>query len=167
MASRSHGNRLAALYSVADSLREISEAFPHSFFESIPLFHRSLWFPVLGLLFVSVGCDSGPQTGTLTGTVNFNGQPYEDAAVMFIDMQSGQAAGTDIQPGGQFTIADPMPLGTYNVYLAPKSVPDEIEQPQAVMMDKTVPPKYWDESTTDITVTVSEGANTATIELVQ
>ena len=152
---------------MADSLREISETLFHSIFESIPLIHRSLWLPIWGLLFVAVGCDSGPQTGTLTGTVTFNGQPYEDAAVMFIDMQSGQAAGTDIQSGGQFAITDPMPLGTYNVYLAPKSVPDEVDQPQAVMMDKTVPQKYWNESTTDITVTVGEGENTAAIELVQ
>ncbi len=118
----------------------------------------------LGMLSIT-GCNSQPPSGEVSGKVLFDGQPYDAAAVMLIDLTSGHAVGTDIQSGGQFAFEKPVPVGTYNVYLAPKSVPMTDGQPQAVKIDESVPQKYWSESTTDIKKQVNEGVNNFTIEL--
>ncbi|WP_145350671.1 hypothetical protein [Roseimaritima multifibrata] len=95
-----------------------------------------------------------------------NGEPYENAAIMFLDLNSGQAAGADIDAGGSFTIAEPMHTGTYKAYLAPRSLPpEENGQPIPVSADSAVPEKYWNENTTDIEVEVKEGENSTTIAL--
>lgn len=116
---------------------------------------------------LSLGCSDTPPVGTVEGTVILNGKPYDDAAVMFLDSSTGQAAGTDIGDGGQFALKDPIPTGTYNVYLAPKTVPMEEGSPEAVKIDESVPEKYWNETTTDIQAVVSEGENSVTIELMK
>jgi hypothetical protein len=124
-----------------------------------------LFASVAFLMTFSVGCGDSPAVGTVEGTVSLDGKPYDDAAVMFLDAKTGQAAGTDIQDGGQFTFNEPIPTGTYDVYLAPRTVPMEEGSPEAVKIDESVPEKYWNETTTDIEVVVSEGENSVTIEL--
>jgi hypothetical protein len=126
-------------------------------------FLASSWLclPIL----LATGCSSDPPSGTVTGKVIFNGQPYDDAAVMMIDKTTGQAVGTDINSGGEFAIERPVLVGTYSVYLAPKSVPLSEAAPEAVKVDESVPQKYWSESTTDIEKKVVEGENMLTIEL--
>ncbi len=115
---------------------------------------------------VVAGCSPSVPMGTVSGTVTLNGQPYDDAAVMLLDLDSGQAAGADIQPGGSFKIADPLPVGTYKVYLAPPSqTEEEAEMAKPITIDTSVPDKYWNEASTDVTITVEEGENTAVVEL--
>lgn len=125
-----------------------------------------VWFSFAMVFGAIAGCEPAIKTGTVKGTVTFNGKPYDGSAIMLLDMTTGQAAGVDIGPDGQFSIDQPMQLGTYNVYLAPKSV-DVNAEPQAVKVDASVPSKYWSESTTDLTVTVVEGENAATIALLK
>ncbi|MEO9595273.1 carboxypeptidase regulatory-like domain-containing protein [Rhodopirellula bahusiensis] len=116
---------------------------------------------------LSLGCSESPSVGTVAGTVSLNGKPYADAAVMFLDSTTGQAAGTDIQAGGEFSLKDPIPTGTYSVYLAPKTVPMTEGSPEAVKIDEAVPEKYWNEATTDVQAVVNEGENSVTIELMK
>jgi len=111
------------------------------------------------------GCAPSIPVGTVSGTVSFDGKAYDESALIFLDPSTGQAASVDIAPGGTFAFEQPLQVGTYNIYLAPKSVPDESAEPSAVKVDSTVPPKYWNESTTDITAPVVEGTNTITVEL--
>ncbi len=112
------------------------------------------------------GCSPSIPEGTVSGTVTLNGKPYSDSAIMLIDLNSGQAAGVDIQPDGSFAIADPLPLGTYNVYLAPKSLSEaEAAAAKPISIDTSVPDKYWSEHSTDIKIKVEEGENTAAVEL--
>ncbi|WP_148080512.1 peptidase associated/transthyretin-like domain-containing protein [Roseimaritima ulvae] len=123
-------------------------------------------FTILLPLAMLTGCSPSIPEATLSGNVTLNGKPYSDSAVMLIDLNSGQAGGTDIQPDGSFAIADPLPLGTYNVYLAPKALSEaEAASAAPITIDTSVPDKYWSEHSTDITVTIEEGENTATIEL--
>lgn len=124
----------------------------------------SLAVVLLGL--VIAGCSQPIPTGTVKGNVTFNGESYIDAAVVFLSMQTGAASSSDIQPDGSYTLPDPLPTGTYNVYLAPKSIPDDVNgEPVPVYADKSVPEKYWSESSTDITAQVNEGENTIPIAL--
>ncbi len=133
-----------------------------SIFASLPLV---VLLSVAG--FAAAGCNGGTPTGTVTGTVTLAGEPYDDAAVMFLDPTTGQASGADIEPGGSFRLPAPLPVGTYNIYLAPKSVPMEEGSPQAVSIDETVPPRYWNEASTDLSTTVEEGENTVEVTLEQ
>jgi hypothetical protein len=102
--------------------------------------------------------------GTVQGTVTLDGAPYADAAVIFLSMETGQGASGDIQSGGTFSLSDPLPVGTYTVYLAPKAVA-ETDQPSPVTMDRTVPEKYWNEAASDIKIDIQEGPNAVTVEL--
>lgn len=121
---------------------------------------------VLVLLGVGMvgGCTPQPTTGTVSGTVTLDGQPYDDAAIMFVDLTSGQAANADIEPDGTFKVEQPMQVGTYKIYLAPPTV-DDTAEPAAIKIDETVDPKYWNETTTDIEITVKEGENDVEVEL--
>lgn len=51
------------------------------------------------------------------------------------------------------------------MYLAPKMENDPTAEPKPVSIDKSIPEKYWSESTSDIRVEVQKGSNEFTIEL--
>lgn len=121
----------------------------------------------IGLVFMAVGCQRGPATGTISGTLQFDGKPYGDAAVIFMSLKSGAAGACDLAPEGTFKLAKPLVVGQYVVYLAPK-VPAPAADgapPPPVTVDKRIPGKYWSESSTDITVEVKPGENSYTVEL--
>ena len=113
------------------------------------------------------GCAPANPVGSVKGTASLKGKPYSDAAVMFISLEKGFASGGDIQADGSFTLAEPLPVGSYTVYLAPKSIPveDATAAPVPMQADKSVPSKYWNESTSDIKVDVKEGENNIPIDL--
>jgi hypothetical protein len=120
---------------------------------------------LLPLLFVAIaGCGGGQPTGTVKGKVTFDGAPYTDASVIFLDMETGQAGSANIQAGGTFAIEKPLPVGTYTVYLAPKPV-EQTAEPVPVTIDETVPDKYWNEASSDIKIEVEEGENDVAVEL--
>ena len=114
-----------------------------------------------------VGCGQSTPTGTVKGKVTLDGQPYSDAAVAFISLDTGQAGVAQVNPDGTFQLETPLPVGNYKVYLEPPATDAQAsaEQPTPVAMDKTVPEKYWNEASTDISVDITEGENDVTVEL--
>jgi hypothetical protein len=102
--------------------------------------------------------------GMVKGTVTLDGQPYADAAVVFLSMNSGQGASADIQAGGTFQLSSALPVDTYTVYLAPKAV-DASDEPKPVKIDEGVPDKYWSEAASDIKIEVKEGENDVQVQL--
>jgi len=118
------------------------------------------------LIFLSIGgCGSSIPMGDVSGTVTVNGEAYSEASLVFLSMQTGAGSSADIGEGGSFKLPDPLPTGTYKVYLAPRSIPEEENgQPTAVQMDKSIPAKFWNESSTDVTATVEEGENDLAIK---
>lgn len=128
----------------------------------------TLFFASL-VMILSIGCSSGEPpkpTGTVSGTVTLNGKPYNNAAVVFFSLQSGQAASANIGEDGSYRILNPLWVGSYQVYLAPK-LEENLETAEAkpVYMDETIPDKYYNETTTDIICTLNEGENSFTVEL--
>ena len=131
--------------------------------------HRwlTLGIIVLAVMAAVPGC-TGRKTkpkGSVEGKVIFNGQPYTEASVVFLNQGTGQGSSANIQPDGSFRLPDKVEIGTYIVYLAPKLEEDPAAEPKPVSIDKTVPEKYWNEATSDIRVEVKTGTNQFTIEL--
>ncbi len=59
----------------------------------------------LSLILISWGCDNGPKTYRVTGTVTWQGKPVEDGQIIFEaeDGQTHPAAGK-FQPGGKYEL---------------------------------------------------------------
>lgn len=125
----------------------------------------TLSLPVLLLATLLVGCGpkTGP-TGTVEGKVTLDGAPFSAASVVFVSPKTGAAASADIQDGGVYSMKEPLKVGVYTVYLAPKAAPEKDGQPTAVSIDKSVPAKYWSEASS-ISVEVKEGRNQIPVEL--
>ncbi len=115
-------------------------------------------------LVTCLGCGSSKPVGMVKGTVTLDGQPYADAAVVFLSMNSGQGGSADIQAGGTFQLPSPLPVDTYTVYLAPKAA-DASDEPKPVTIDAAVPDKYWNEAASDIKIEVKEGENNVQVPL--
>lgn len=131
---------------------------------------RLPWLPMLLACLVSAlfaGCEERISTGNVRGKVTLDDAPYADAAVVFISPESGQAASADIQPDGTFTIETPLPVGSYVVFLAPKSAESEegMDEPVEESVDESVPEKYLNEATSDISIEIVEGQNDVTVPL--
>jgi hypothetical protein len=130
---------------------------------------RLSWIFVFGCLVTVqfVGCGGSTPTGTVKGKVLLDGQPYSEAAVAFISLDTGQAGVAQVNPDATFQLTTPLPVGSYRVYLEPPDADAQAtaEQPKPVAMDKTVPEKYWNEASTDITIDITEGENDVTVEL--
>jgi hypothetical protein len=138
--------------------------------DSLSTMRRLPWLPmVLACLVIAlfVGCSETNPTGTLQGKVTLDDAPYTDGAVVFMSPDSGQAGSADIQADGTFRIEDPLPVGSYVVFIAPKSAESEegMDQPVEVSLDDSVPAKYLSETTSDIMKDIVAGANDVTVEL--
>jgi hypothetical protein len=99
------------------------------------------------------------------GKVLLNDAPYSDASVVFTCLDTGRGGVAPIQADGTFRIATPLPIGTYKVYLEPKAIEDEGEQPTPVYMSDEIPAKYQNETSSDISIEVVEGDNDVTVPL--
>lgn len=121
----------------------------------------------LGLTMIgTAGCNKPAPAGKVKGKVLLNDKPYSEAAVSFMDLQSGQAGSADIQPDGTFQLTTPLRPGKYTVFLSPKVVTaDTTEAPKPISTDRTVPEKYWSETTSGITVEIKEGDNDVPVTL--
>ena len=138
--------------------------------DSFSNIRRLPWLPMLLACLVSVlfvGCGQTISTGTVQGKVTLDDAPYADAAVVFMSRDSGQAASADLQADGTFTIETPLPVGSYVVFLAPKSAVSETagDQPVEESIDESVPEKYWNEATSDVSFEVVEGPNDFMVQL--
>lgn len=117
--------------------------------------------------FCFAGCSNPNPVGTVKGTATVKGKPYTNAAVMFVSLETGHGASGDLNAEGKYQLSDPLPVGNYTVYFAPKSIApeDATAAPLPMHMDKSVPDKYWSESSSDIKVEVKEGANEIPVDV--
>ncbi len=119
----------------------------------------------------SVGCGGGPDTGSVQGTVMLGDQPFGEASLVLVSMESGQGGSTDLATDGTFKLADEIPIGTYKAYLTPKVDEEEMMKrmqegkPPTTGKEAKFPKKYQDEFSTDLTVTVESGSNDVTLRM--
>ncbi|ASV75562.1 hypothetical protein THTE_2960 [Thermogutta terrifontis] len=131
---------------------------------NLPLYTLLILVVLASVVSGCSGRKSKPK-GTVQGKVIFNGQPYTEASVVFLNQATGQGGSANIESDGSFRLPEPIEVGTYIVYLAPKMENDPTAEPKPVSIDKSIPEKYWSESTSDIRVEVQKGSNEFTIEL--
>jgi hypothetical protein len=109
---------------------------------------------------LQAGCDQGPPVGTITGDVNFDGQPVKDGHVLFTPVDGmGQTGGAAIREG-KFQ-AEKVPVGKMKVELHGNKVVgkrkayDTPESPWEDDVAELLPAKY--NSKSDLTLEVKKG----------
>lgn len=150
--------------------------------DSLPSIHCTL---LVATLVIALGCDSGPKTGRVTGTVSHNGEKVPEGTVTFYPAQGGRPAIGRIQPDGTYELStfgsgDGALIGEYKVAIEakrviggaaePKSLKEELAQAGAVSSAPPsirwlVPQKYSSAESSDITATVQSGQNEIDFEL--
>ena len=119
---------------------------------------KKLSFLALTLIAI-VGCSKSNPTGTVKGSVQVKGKPYTDASIMIVSLATGQGGTAEIDADGNYHLKNPVPVGVYSVYFAPKEIPaaSATAAPVPMVQDRKIPDKYWDEAGTDLKVTINEG----------
>jgi hypothetical protein len=136
--------------------------------------HSQLFLTIISSILltslVPLGCDSGPQMGTVRGKVTFKGQPVKEGTVTLLNVTEGGAAEANINPDGTYAVANGVALGEYVVEIKPlmemkdtdpgKSPPAPVEKPAP-----DIPRRYRQQGTTPLKATVKAGENEINFEM--
>lgn len=114
----------------------------------------------LGLFLVSsaaLGCGGGvslPPSGSVSGTVKYNGKPLSSGVVTFV--HPGGFTGTDmIKPDGKYSVP--------NAAIGANAITVLVPPPPAGTV--VIPKKYADAKTSDLSFEVKAGTQTFDLEL--
>ena len=125
------------------------------------------WLPMVLLGAVAVtGCGPAEKpSGTVSGTVNLDGQPVAAGEITFISSDGGSASGAITN--GQFKLEGSLPVGEYGIGIGP---PQLTEAPgeggdNVAAPTTDVPSAYQTPATSGLTREITTGENTITIDL--
>jgi hypothetical protein len=118
----------------------------------------------LALAMAAAGCGGKASTGSVAGTVTYNGGPVSSGSLNLIS-STGAAALAKIGDGGAFKVDGALAPGEYKAYVTPP-VPEPLPPGTKASAPKKfeVPTKYQDPTTSGTTVTVAPGANDLKVE---
>ncbi len=139
----------------------------NSMFSSVQL--RMLLF----LTFVAaIGCGSGEnrkETGTVSGTVMYNGEPLKIGSLLFIPVGGGPTAEANIDSNGKYwmgtyELADGAVLGKHKVMITAITAPGGSGLPEDVIDGdgapvSVIPEFYGDQEKSGLEVEVKAGEN--------
>ncbi len=115
-----------------------------------------------------IGCSGGGKelpSGSVSGTVTYQGKPVVEGRVDFESDPPGYGAGATIKDG-QFAIEGGVVLGKYKVAIIPPPPPPP--QPGVAPTDTDpadIPEKYRSLTTSDLTAEIKDGKNELKFEL--
>jgi hypothetical protein len=114
---------------------------------------------------VAAGCGSGGKpTGTVAGTVTYNGGVLHSGVLNLIS-KTGAAAQAKIADTGAFKVEGEVEAGEYKAYVtAPLPEPQPPGTKVTAPKKFEVPSKYQDPATSGVTVTVKSGANDVKVD---
>lgn len=116
------------------------------------------------VVLAATGCGGGQTTGSVSGTVTYNGKPVTSGDVNFIS-STGTAALAKLDETGGYKI-DALQAGEYKVYVTPPLPEPQAPGAKAGPPRKfEVPPKFRDATTSGVKVTVKGGSNDLPISL--
>jgi len=106
------------------------------------------------------GCGSGePPTGSIAGKVTFKGQPLTTGVITLVNEEAGLGASGELDVSGNYRI-ESIRTGQYKVAVHnPPPPPESGAVPKNWKL--SIPEKYQDVETSELTATVNEGENTA------
>lgn len=91
------------------------------------------------LALVTVGCDSGPPVGLVTGTVTMDGEPLENAQVSFVPQGGGATATATTDANGNYELyrldGPGAVVGTYKVVVTTVKKAQEVDTDVATDSD--------------------------------
>ncbi|MCL2119593.1 MAG: hypothetical protein FWH27_14350 [Planctomycetaceae bacterium] len=126
-----------------------------------------LAFAVLLVVTMMAGCTDRRQpkgaTGTVTGTVKYQGKPVTVGFTVFQEPTTKKGGAAPLGTDGTYTIPTPMEIGKYNVAFPPPEppAPHENKKPET----SPLPSKYQVPEKATVKFTVAKGANTANFDL--
>jgi hypothetical protein len=89
-------------------------------------FYWACFAPCFLLLLIGCGGGSGGPEGPLgavEGTVTLDDQPLTEGYIAFYLEETAGSAGAELDAEGKFKFADPIPVGTYQVFFTPPELP--------------------------------------------
>lgn len=140
-----------------------------------PLVQRTLLAAAL-LLATVVGCsrrgdDSKVPTGTLRGTVTFEGKPIREGEISFLQEDTGGGATAQIDASGHFEVETPLQVGVYRVAVCPPTLRIPPGEPGAkvplhrLKKYPNIPEFYHSEYSSDLRVEIEPGPNTVVVNM--
>ena len=120
---------------------------------------------VLGILFLFVlGCSE--PTGGISGKVTYKNAPVTTGSITFQMKSKGNAQEAKLDATGTYTMAAPMPTGTYQAFYNPPlpEPQDPSKGGRAPVVTSIVPKKYHSPETSPLSFEVKSGKNELPIE---
>lgn len=117
------------------------------------------------VLLGGIGCDSGPVTGTVKGTVTYQGKPVGNARINFVDDAHGVSSNVATNTSGEYTLPDALPIGEYAVDVGPLIPDDPANQKSLPALTVKLPPKVLNTTTSGIKFTINKGVNEFNLEI--
>jgi hypothetical protein len=119
---------------------------------------------VLAACAAAPGCGShSAPVGEVSGKVTFEGKLVREGRVTFLSSQTGAAADALLDQEGTYAMKNPLPVGEYQVTVAPLIVRQRIDGKGPVVGEEKpapdIPTKYRTTGGTDLKATVKEGKN--------
>jgi hypothetical protein len=112
------------------------------------------------------GCGPpGKPMGRLAGTITYRGNPVTEGEVEVMSDDIGVGAAVLLDGSGRFVLEDPVPVGVYNVSVAPPRFLDPTREPPKGKAYASIPKKARNAKTSGLTVQVNPGKNDVVIEL--
>src|SRR5262249_46178772 len=113
---------------------------------------------------IGCGAPSKP-SGKVEGQVTYKGQPINEGDVNFHSRTTGVAALAQLN-AGKFSFPQSIEVGEYAVYVSPpRPEPTDPRQGPPPVIKSDIPLKARDMTTSGLTATVKEGANTFVFEI--
>jgi hypothetical protein len=120
---------------------------------------RFMWISLVTILSMSLGCNSAPETGIVQGSVSLDGSPVSSGEINFYAPLSGIVVVGKIGGSGTYNIVEPVPVGTYKVFISPP-IPEQLPPGQPIVKIKfNVPKAYQDMTSTTLSATIVAGKN--------
>ena len=113
---------------------------------------------ILTCMYCLIGCRGNAPTGSVSGTVTYNGKPVSSGLVLFVNMKTGIGASAELDTTGAYKVPS-LWTGEYQVNLQTLT-PSPAEMAEGMQPKiPNVPDKYLDLQTSGLTATVTEGKN--------
>lgn len=126
----------------------------------LAVFRQFSLFAGMAVMMIAGGCGSSDAwpTATVSGAVTFEGQPVTEGQIEFFSPERGVGASAVLDSSGGFTIEQPVDVGSYKVMVKPPSMPaPKMGEPPPKMKEyQSIPYRYRDEASTDLTAEVRE-----------